>query len=91
MITLQAILTDATATLSVVKSMPELEQVKAKYFGKSGALTEQLKSLGNLPPEEKKTAGAAINQLKIQVETLINDAKARIAHAELESKLTFQY
>ena len=84
---LEAILSDATATLTAVKSMPELEQVKAKYLGKSGSLTEQLKTLGSLTPDEKKTAGAAINQLKVQVEALINDAKVRIAKSELEAKL----
>ena len=84
---LEAILSDATATLTAVKSMSELEQVKAKYLGKSGSLTEQLKTLGSLTPDEKKTAGAAINQVKVQVEALINDAKARIAKSELEAKL----
>ena len=84
---LEAILSDATATLTAVKSIPELEQVKAKYLGKAGSLTEQLKTLGSLTPDEKKTAGAAINQVKVQVEALINDAKVRIAKSELEAKL----
>ena len=84
---LEAILHDATATLTAVKSMPELEQVKAKYLGKSGSLTEQLKTLGSLTPEEKKTVGASINQVKVQVETLVNEAKTRIAAAELQVKL----
>ncbi len=84
---LEAILSDATATLTAVKSMPELEQVKAKYLGKSGSLTEQLKTLGSLTPEEKKTVGASINQVKVQVETLVNEAKTRIAAAELQVKL----
>jgi len=87
MSTLQDILTGATALLDAVKSMPELEQAKAKYLGKSGSLTEILKSLGKLPPEEKKTAGAAINEIKTLVEALINNAKARIAQAELQAKL----
>ncbi len=87
MSTLEAILSDATITLTAVKSMPELEQVKAKYLGKSGSLTEQLKALGTLAPENKKIAGAAINQVKSQVELLVNEAKARIAKAELEAKL----
>ena len=84
---LEAILSDATATLTAVKSMPELEQVKAKYLGKSGSLTEQLKMLASLTGDEKKTAGAAINQVKVQVETLIKDAKVRIAKSELDAKL----
>ena len=87
MSTLEAILKDATVTLNAVKSMPELEQVKAKYLGKSGSLTAQLKILGSLPPDEKKLAGAAINEVKSQVESLVNDAKSRIAVAELEAKL----
>ncbi len=82
-----AILNDALSTLSAVKSMPELEQVKAKYLGKSGSLTERLKALGSLPADEKKIAGAAINQVKSRVESLVNEARARIGRADLEAKL----
>lgn len=84
---LQSILHDATAALASTQSLPDLEQVKAKFLGKSGSLTEQLKGLGKLPIEEKKTAGAAINEVKSQVEALVNQAKARILDAELEAKL----
>ena len=87
MCTLKAILHDATMLLKAVKSMPELEQTKAKYLGKSGSLTAQLKSLGTMGAEEKKVAGAAINQIKAQVESLISEAKSRIASAELEATL----
>lgn len=78
---------DATSMLSGVKSMPELEQVKAKYLGKSGSLTEHLKRLGSLPADEKRVVGAAINLLKSEVEALVTRAKARIAGAELEARL----
>lgn len=84
---LKAILHEAKAALSALKSMPDLEQTKARFLGKSGSLTEQLKGLGKLSPEAKKSAGAAINEIKGQVEALINDAKARILNAELEAKL----
>ena len=87
MSTIKAILSDATANLAAVKSMPELEQVKAKYLGKSGSLTEQLKKLGAMTPEEKKTAGALVNQAKELVESLIAEARGRISSAELEAKL----
>lgn len=84
---LEAILSDAEVTLTAVASLPALEQVKAKYLGKSGSLTEQLKSLGAMSQEDKKQAGAAINQVKSQIEGLITDAKSRIAKAELAAKL----
>lgn len=85
---LQAILQEATATLAATTTVPHLEQTKARFLGKSGSLTEQLKALGKLPPDEKKTAGAAINEVKNQVEALINAAKARILNVELEAKLS---
>lgn len=84
---LEAILSDAALTLTAVASLPALEQAKAKYLGKSGTLTEQLKSLAAMAPEEKKRAGAAINQAKSQIEAMVADAKSRIAKAELAAKL----
>ena len=87
MSTLDTILSDAAITLPSVKSMPELEQVKARYLGKAGSLTAQLKGLGSLSPDEKKTAGAAINQVKSKVEALVSEAKTRIVSAELATKL----
>jgi phenylalanyl-tRNA synthetase alpha chain len=85
--TLTEILNDATTHLTAVASIPDLEQTKAKYLGKTGSLTEQLKSLGKLPPDEKKEAGAAINAVKTQIEALINASKSRILDAELAVKL----
>lgn len=84
---LAAILDEATRTLADVKSIPDLEQAKAKFLGKSGSLTEQLKGLGKLPVEEKKLAGAEINAVKSEVESLVNAAKSRILEAELAVRL----
>ncbi len=85
--TLDDILVDAKASLDAVTSIPDLEQAKARFLGKAGSLTEQLKALGKLSPDEKKQAGAAINAVKKQVETLIDQAKSRILGAQLQAKL----
>jgi phenylalanyl-tRNA synthetase alpha chain len=58
----------------------DLENAKARYLGKAGRLTELLKALGGLSPEQKKTRGAEINATKQQVEALLADA-------ELEAQL----
>jgi len=49
----------------------ELENAKARFFGKAGQLTELMKGLGALSVEQKKTRGAAINQAKQRVEASI--------------------
>lgn len=84
---LNTILQEATIALAGVATLPELDQVKALFLGKSGSLTQQLKALGKLSLDEKKTTGAAINIVKAQVETLIDDAKTRILNVELATKL----
>jgi phenylalanyl-tRNA synthetase alpha chain len=62
-----------------------LEDAKARYLGKSGRLTELLKGLAALAPEDKKTRGAEINQAKGRIEALLTAARERLAEAELQS------
>ncbi|HEY9571539.1 MAG TPA: phenylalanine--tRNA ligase subunit alpha [Pusillimonas sp.] len=64
-----------------------LENAKAKFLGKQGALTAMLKGLAQLDPEQKKAEGARINQLKQQVEGLLNDRRGQMAQAELDKRL----
>ena len=85
--TLDEIVREAQAVLGQVGSVAELEQAKAKFVGKTGSLTEQMKQLGKLPPEEKPKAGALINEAKQKVEALISSQKEVILTRELESKL----
>jgi phenylalanyl-tRNA synthetase alpha chain len=84
---LEQIVAEATQAISATTSIAELEQVKARFLGKNGALTELLKGLGKLDAEERPKAGAAINQAKAQTEALIQAQRDRILGAELDSRL----
>ncbi|MEQ6291759.1 phenylalanine--tRNA ligase subunit alpha [Vogesella sp. GCM10023246] len=81
------ILKEGLAALDTVTDLVELEQVKARYLGKSGAMTELLKQLGKLSPEERKTAGAAINAAKQAFEGRHNEVRDGINNAKLEQQL----
>ena len=85
--TLARIVEEARAVLDATSTIAELEQAKARFLGKAGSLTEQLKSLGKLPPEEKPKAGAAINAAKVEVEALVQAQRDRILSKELDSRL----
>lgn len=82
-----AILERGLAALHSVSDQVELEQVKARFLGKSGELTELLKQLGKLPPEEKRTAGAVINQAKQQFEAVMNQRREQLAAESLAKQL----
>ena len=70
------IISDAQAAFEAAPTVAELEQAKARFLGKSGALTELLKGLGKLPPEEKPKAGAAINEAKVRVDRAFIQSKS---------------
>jgi len=64
-----------------------LENAKARFLGKDGAVTALLKSLGKLDPEQKRELGARINKAKQQIESLLNQRRAELAQAELDARL----
>src|SRR5688572_18574288 len=84
---LEQIVAEAATAISATASVADLEQAKARFLGKSGSLTELLKGLGKLPPEEKPRAGAAINQAKVRVEELLQARRDAILAAELDNRL----
>jgi len=65
----------------------DLENAKARYLGKAGRLTELLKGMAALPPEQKKTRGAEINAAKQLIEAALNVRRQALADAELDQQL----
>jgi phenylalanyl-tRNA synthetase alpha chain len=84
---LDAIVAEAVALFAAIADPAELEQAKARFLGRQGALTERLKGLGKLPPEEKRAAGARINEAKDRIEQALADRRAALARAKLVSRL----
>ena len=84
---IEQLIADACADFARTDDAAQLEQVKARYLGKSGTLTELLKGLGQLPAEERKSRGAAINQAKDRLETALNARREAIRRAALEVQL----
>lgn len=78
---------EALALFKTVDSIVDLEQAKARYFGKTGALTELLKQLGKLSAEERPAAGGLINQVKQVLEQALKERKDAIQSLALQSQL----
>ena len=84
---LNAIVQEALKALANITVAAELEQAKAQWLGKTGTLTELLKSLGKLSNEERPQAGARINAAKQQVEAALNARRDAIKAHALEQQL----
>ncbi len=84
---LKALTEQARAAIDAADSVALLDEVRVAYLGKKGALTEQLKSLGSLPPEERPAAGQAINAAKQQVSEWLDAKRTTLEQAELNAAL----
>ena len=84
---IEQLVSRATAEFAAISDADLLEQAKALYLGKTGSLTERLKSLGKLPADERKSAGAAINQAKQAIEAALEARRDHIRRAALAMQL----
>jgi phenylalanyl-tRNA synthetase alpha chain len=84
---LDTLVAQASADFAAAAEPAKLEEAKARYLGKDGSLTVLLKGLGKLPPEEKKSAGAAINVAKQAVESALTARREALRLAQLEAQL----
>ncbi len=84
---LQALVREARAQVEQADNLAALDQVRVGYLGKKGRLTEQLKSLGGLPPEERPRAGQAINQAKQELQHLIEGRRQALDRERLNTRL----
>lgn len=65
-----------------------LEQLRVQYLGKKGKLTVLLKSLGQLPVEERPAAGEKINLVKRQIQAALKARKTSLVETSLDAQLS---
>jgi phenylalanyl-tRNA synthetase alpha chain len=84
---LDQLVKEAQADFLEAADAAALENKKAVYLGKTGKITELMKGLGKLSPEEKKIQGALINTIKTQVEAALHQRRDALANAKLQERL----
>jgi phenylalanyl-tRNA synthetase alpha chain len=77
----------AREAIAAAADLAALDQVRVHYLGKKGVLTGQLKSLGKLPPDERREAGQSINRAKQAVQEAIESRKTALQSAAIEAQL----
>ena len=84
---LETIVQEALKLFAGCDDAAQLERTKARFLGKSGALTELLKGLGTLPAAERPAMGARINAAKQQLEAALTAQREKIQSRKLEAQL----
>ena len=77
----------AKESIQVAHDVAELEQMRVNFLGRSADLTEIKKSIGSLPPEERKEVGSSTNLASRELEEAINARVKELAAIEREAQL----
>ena len=68
-----------------------LEGVRLAALGKKGEVSLRMRGLGAMTPEERQTAGPALNALKDEIAAALAEARARLADAALDARVAGQW
>lgn len=75
------------AEIAAADTSAALEAVRVAVLGKSGTLTGYLRSMGQVPAEERASVGKAVNAARVEVEEALAARKAALDAAELEAAM----
>jgi phenylalanyl-tRNA synthetase alpha chain len=73
---------EAHAAIEASRSSSELEQLRVAYLGRNGKLTQILRSLGQIPAEQRKDVGFEANRAKGRLEARLESTLAAVLEAE---------
>ena len=82
-----ALLAEAETALTATADVAALEEIRVRYLGKKGFLTEQLKSLGGLAAEDRPLAGKLVNDAKEKLQAKLSERKLALESSLLTQQL----
>jgi phenylalanyl-tRNA synthetase alpha chain len=79
--------TEAEAAVGAAGSAAELEELRVRYLGRKSQLTQALRSIGELPPEQRGPIGKEANEVRQTLEQLLERRTAELEASELDRRL----
>ena len=78
---------EAEAAVRDAGSTQELEELRVRYLGRRSELTSTLRSIGELPPDQRGPVGKAANEVRVALEQLLGERTAELEASELDRGL----
>ncbi|NCR57389.1 MAG: phenylalanine--tRNA ligase subunit alpha [Microcystis aeruginosa LL13-06] len=84
---LKTLAAKAENSIAQTTNLEDLEQLRVNYLGKKGELSQILREMGKLTPEERPRLGAIANQVKELVQSLLESQRESLNNAQIQAKL----
>lgn len=69
------------------ENLDKLNEVRVSALGKKGALTELLKSMKEVAPQDRPKVGQMVNEVRAEIETALETEKAKLEDRAMEARL----
>lgn len=79
---LKKILSNAKELIEKTISIDEIEKIRVDFLGKKGQITSVLRTMGNLPADERPLLGKVANEVRAEIEVMITNASNKIKEAK---------
>ncbi|NET57167.1 MAG: phenylalanine--tRNA ligase subunit alpha [Symploca sp. SIO2E6] len=84
---LAALQEEATQAIASVDTLEQLEQLRVSYLGKKGQLSQVLRGMGKLSPEERPRIGALANEVKEALQGNLESKRQELQAAQIQAQL----
>lgn len=84
---LKTLAAKAENSIEQTTTLEDLEQLRVNYLGKKGELSQILREMGKLTPEERPRLGAIANEVKELVQSLLESQRESLQNAQIKAKL----
>lgn len=76
----------AGAAITEAMTEDQVEQLRVKYLGRKGLVTNELKAISSLPPAQRAKVGAQANKARQEIENMLKAAKTRVSQRKIENQ-----
>ncbi|MDN3031098.1 MAG: phenylalanine--tRNA ligase subunit alpha [Candidatus Tisiphia sp.] len=83
---LNQILESAQSSIEATQTLSGLQQIRVEFLGKKSLLTQEMKKLGDLEPNDRKKLGEIVNRLKEQISNLLQAKQTILEEFELNKQ-----
>jgi phenylalanyl-tRNA synthetase alpha chain len=78
---------EAVVAITTTEELDSLEQLRIKYLGKKGQLSQILRGMGKLSPEERPQVGALANEVKEAIQGKLDGQKTTLQQAQIAAQI----
>jgi phenylalanyl-tRNA synthetase alpha chain len=84
---LEALQQEAQKAITLSDTLPKLEELRVTYLGKKGQLSQILRGMGKLSPEERPRIGALANEIKEELQTNLEKQQQQLQQQKIQAQL----